>query len=71
MRIVPFDEIRIVAVHSSDECGERGEKRQWDAAAEASGFLGEFEGEVGEQGAVAGSLGEVQGLHERVRYHDR
>jgi hypothetical protein len=48
VRVVPFNEVGVVAVHRSHEVCKRGQKGRGQAATEASGFLGEVERKVGE-----------------------
>jgi hypothetical protein len=45
--VVSFNKVAVVAVHCPHEIGERGEQAGREAAAEAGGFLGKVEREVG------------------------
>ena len=68
VRIVALDQVRVVAVHRPHEGCERGEEARGKAAAEASRFLAEVEGEVGEPGAVARGLRKIKRLHQRDQF---
>jgi hypothetical protein len=54
MGIVPLDHVRVVAIHRSDEAGQRGEECRGQTPAETGGFLREVNRKIGERAAMAG-----------------
>jgi hypothetical protein len=81
VRVVPFNQVGVVAVHRTDEVRERSEKGRGQAAAEAGGFLSKVEREIGECSAMPRAAPDKQGLHQGdefapilsryVRFHGR
>jgi len=58
MRVVPLNEIRVIAVHRAHEVRERGEKGRGQTAAEAGGLGRKIKGEIVK--ALAGFGGVTQ-----------
>jgi hypothetical protein len=52
VRIVPLDQVAVVAVHRPHKGREGGQQVGQEAAPESGGFLRKVEGEVGQAGAV-------------------
>jgi hypothetical protein len=77
VRIVPLDQVAVIAVHRPHKGREGGEQAGREAAPESGGFLRKIEGEVGQTGAVRGALGNREWLHQRNqlppvhRFHGR
>lgn len=81
MRVVPLNQVGVVAVHRTDEVCKGGEKGWRQAAAETGRFLGKVERLIRECSAMSRALADEQGLHERgdfapipcfyVRFHSR
>ena len=65
MRVMPFDQVAVVAVHRPHEVGERGHQAFGQRAPEPGALLHQFEGEIGQGGAMAGAVADQQRLHQR------
>ena len=61
--VVPLDEVGVVAVHGPHQIGQRRQQAGGQRAAQAGGFLGQFERQIGQGGAVAGVSADQQRLH--------
>jgi hypothetical protein len=68
VRVVPFDEVGIVAVHRTDEVSKGGEEAGWEAALETGGFVDEVEGKIRDALAVTVGVAEEQRLHQRREF---
>ncbi len=53
MRVVPFDQVRVIAIHRTHQIGKRLNQRRGKTPAEARGFLSEFDAQVRKRGAEA------------------
>jgi hypothetical protein len=81
MRVVSLNQVRVVAVHRTGQAGKRGQQGRGQTAAEAGGFLGEVECQVGERPPVPGAVPNEQRFHDGdqlasicrfdVRFHGR
>jgi hypothetical protein len=63
VRVVAFDEIAVVAIHRSDEIGERPDDAGWKATAKARRLGGEIDRKVSKRPPMVRLLVDEQGLH--------
>ncbi|HEX4580564.1 MAG TPA: hypothetical protein VH139_00815 [Acidobacteriaceae bacterium] len=63
VRVMAFDEIRVVTVHRPNEAGEIGQQTGWQAASKSSGFLSEVERQVCQWSPLTGTLADQKGFH--------
>ena len=74
-RVVPLDQVAVVAVHATDEVADRGGRRGREASGQARRILAEQEGEVAQPSPGQGVPRRAAGSGTRVRcfawYHDR
>ena len=61
--IMPLDEIRVVAVHRTDQVGERCEQTRRKAAAEPGRLLRQIERKIRQLPTVAGAFPDQEWLH--------
>src|SRR5579872_4292092 len=81
MRIVSLDKIGVIAVHSANQIGKRGEQGRGQTATKAGGLLAKLKRQVGERRPLRGAIAEQHWFHQRdglapvsrfyVRFHDR
>ena len=64
VRVVPFDQVAVVAVHRPHEIGERGQQACGQGAAEAGALLRQLQGEIGQGCPVARAFADQQRLHQ-------
>ncbi len=64
VRVVPFDQVAVVAVHRPHEIGERGQQACGQGAAEAGALLRQLQRQIGQGRAVARAFADQQRLHQ-------
>ena len=64
VRVVPLDQVAVIAVHRAHERCQRGQQACRQRPAEAGAALGQFEREIGQFGPMARPLAQDERLHQ-------
>ena len=68
VRVMPFDEIAVVAVHGPHQAGKRPEHAFGQAPPKSRRFLRQFQGQIGQSRPMARRFPDAHRLHQRNHF---